>query len=286
MWSGGGGGGNTVSACRRPSPVTRTDIPRARLLDLVPGRTGAAHGDWLATQGPAFTAGIISATLDPFHGYANAIRDELPKAITVLDAFHVVKLGGQVVDEVRRQVQQDTLGHHGRGGDPLYGIPRTLQIGAEHLTERQVRQLNTKLESGDPHHEVTLAWHCYQKLRAVYHAHPDQAVNAVIETMRRIARGFRNFENYRLRALLAAGGHRPWRNRQTPRLDPKGPFRASTSVRRRNRNRSVGCSRLQLLRWGSSKALGTGAIREAPACPSSQSSSWPSSPSWLAISPC
>ena len=238
--------------------------PRARLLDLVPGRTGAAYGDWLIEQGPAFTSGIRTATLDPFHGYANAIRDELPEAITVLDAFHVVKLGGQVVDEVRRRVQQDTLGHRGRAGDPLYGIRRTLQIGAEHLTERQVRRLNAKLEAGDPHHEVTLAWHCYQKLRAVYHARPEQgrrlvaeilgafpscpipeiarlgrilrrwkaailayfdtaaasngpteAVNGVIETMRRVARGFRNFDNYRLRALLAAGGHRPWRRTAT-----------------------------------------------------------------------
>lgn len=238
--------------------------PRARLLDLVKGRTGAAYGDWLTEQGPGFTAGIRTATLDPFHGYANAIRDELPEAITVLDAFHVVKLGGQVVDEVRRRVQQDTLGHRGRAGDPLYGIRRTLQIGAEHLTTKQITRLNAKLAAGDPHHEVTVAWHCYQKLRAVYHACPEQgrrlvaeilasfptcpipevarlgrtlrrwrsailsyfdtdgasngpteAINGVIETMRRVARGFRNFENYRLRALLAAGGHRPWRKAPT-----------------------------------------------------------------------
>lgn len=238
--------------------------PRARLLDLVKGRTGAAYGDWLSAQGPVFTAGIRTATLDPFQGYANAIRDELPEAITVLDAFHAVKLGSSVVDEVRRRVQQDTLGHRGRTGDPLYGIRRTLQIGAEHLTPRQITRLDAKLQAGDPHHEVTLAWQCYQKLRAVYHARPEQgrrlvaeilgsfptcpipeiarlgrtlrrwraailayfdtngasngpteAINGVIETMRRVARGFRNFENYRLRALLAAGGHRSWRRAPT-----------------------------------------------------------------------
>ena len=38
-----------------------------------------------------------------------------------------------------------------------------------------------------------------------------EAINGVIETIRRIARGFRNFTNYRLRCLLAAGGHRPYR---------------------------------------------------------------------------
>ena len=73
----------------------------------------------------------------PFRGYANAIRDELPEAITVLDAFHVVKFGSAMVDEVRRRVQQDTLGRRGCKGDPLYGSRRTLQTGAEHLTDKQ-----------------------------------------------------------------------------------------------------------------------------------------------------
>ncbi|CAH0124982.1 hypothetical protein SRABI83_00041 [Arthrobacter sp. Bi83] len=34
---------------------------------------------------------------------------------------------------------------------------------------------------------------------------PTEAVNGVIETTRRIARGFRNFPKYRIRCLLAAG---------------------------------------------------------------------------------
>jgi hypothetical protein len=40
------------------------------------------------------------------------------------DAFRVVKLGSTMVDEVRHRVQQDTLGHRGRKGDPLYGNQR------------------------------------------------------------------------------------------------------------------------------------------------------------------
>ena len=39
---------------------------------------------------------------------------------------------------------------------------------------------------------------------------PTEAVNGVIETTRRIARGFCNFTIYRLRCLLAAGGNRPY----------------------------------------------------------------------------
>ena len=54
------------------------------------------------------------ATLDPFHGYKNAIEHHLDDAVAVLGAFHVVRLGTAAVDECRRRVQQDTLGHRGR----------------------------------------------------------------------------------------------------------------------------------------------------------------------------
>jgi transposase len=77
----------------------------ARLLDVVPGRSGPAYAGWLQQQSPEFIAGIAHAALDPFRGYANALRDELPDTVAVLDAFHVVKLGTAVVDDVRRRVQ-------------------------------------------------------------------------------------------------------------------------------------------------------------------------------------
>ena len=51
------------------------------------------------------------ATLDPFAGDKKALDDELDDTTAVLDAFHVVKLGTQAVDEVRRRVQQTTLEH-------------------------------------------------------------------------------------------------------------------------------------------------------------------------------
>ena len=49
------------------------------------------------------------------------------EATSVLDAFHVVKLGSQVVDEVRRRVQQTIHGHRGRKNDPLYRIRNLLR---------------------------------------------------------------------------------------------------------------------------------------------------------------
>ena len=61
---------------------------RARLLDLVPGRSAEAYKSWLKQRGDAFRARVEIATLDPFHGYKNAIDDQLADARAVLDAFY------------------------------------------------------------------------------------------------------------------------------------------------------------------------------------------------------
>lgn len=231
----------------------------ARLLDLVPGRSKKAYADWLTERGEQFRAGIGVAALDPFGGYKAAIDEQLADATAVLDAFHVVKLGTAVVDEVRRRIQQATLGHRGRKGDPLYGIATILRAGAENLTDKQWARLATAVDRDEAHQEVFVAWQCAQELRAAYktkdtregrrraekilasfHTCPipevarlgrtlrrwkaaflayfdtdrannggTEAVNGLIELHRRLARGFRNRDNYRLRMLLAAGGLKP-----------------------------------------------------------------------------
>src|SRR5690606_30792823 len=120
-------------------------------------------------RGQAFRDRVEVATLDPFHGYKNAIDDQLEDAVAVLDAFHVVKLGTQAVDEVRRRVQQETLGHRGHKGDPLYGIRTILRCGEEHLTDRQQQRLRRVTEADERHDEVYVAWQCAQRLCSVYH---------------------------------------------------------------------------------------------------------------------
>ena len=139
----------------------------ARLLDAVEGRIGTVYADWLQEQGLEVTVTIQHAALDPFRGYANAIRDELPDAVAVLNAPHVVKLGSQVVDEVRRRVQQDNLHRRGQKNDPLCRIRRTMLTGVEHLTDRQRQRLDKWLPVGDPNGEVELAWSVYQRLRSI-----------------------------------------------------------------------------------------------------------------------
>lgn len=53
---------------------------QARLLDLVPGRSGTVYADWLKTRSHDFRTGIRIAPLDPFAGYKNAIDAHLDEA--------------------------------------------------------------------------------------------------------------------------------------------------------------------------------------------------------------
>lgn len=68
--------------------------------------------------------------MDPFRGYASALRTSLPDATRVLDCFHVTQLGFATGDDVRRRVQQDSTGHRGRRDDPLWRIRAVLRRGA------------------------------------------------------------------------------------------------------------------------------------------------------------
>jgi transposase len=48
--------------------------------------------DWVSGRDQAWRDRISVAALDPFRGYATALRTGLPQATRVLDAFHVVRV--------------------------------------------------------------------------------------------------------------------------------------------------------------------------------------------------
>jgi transposase len=146
----------------------------ARLLDVVEGRSGTVLAGWLAERGERWKTGVATASLDPFRGYATALTTQLPDAVRVLDPFHVVRLGLSCVDDVRRRVQQDTLGHRGRNRDPLYDIRRLLRRRRDRLSTKARARLQAGLIAGDPTGEVSLAWTVAQDLMALYQL-PDPA---------------------------------------------------------------------------------------------------------------
>jgi transposase len=146
---------------------------RARLLDVVEGRNGNALSGWVSGRDQAWRDGITVAALDPFRGYATALRTSLPHATRVLDAFHVVRLGLDALDQIRRRVQHDTLGRRGHAGDPLFRIRRLLRRGHDHHTERSWARMLAGLDAGDPDEQVGRAWIAAQELRLLYRC-PDR----------------------------------------------------------------------------------------------------------------
>ena len=105
------------------TPV-RENRGAARLLDMIEGRSKQVFSDWLAARTPAWRAGIEVVAMDGFTGFKTASKEHLPDATEVMDSFHVVQLAGEALDRVRQRVQQETLGHRGRRGDPLYQARR------------------------------------------------------------------------------------------------------------------------------------------------------------------
>jgi transposase len=146
------------------------DLEGGRLLDVVPDRTGAAVDGWLHARPRDWLAQIGTVALDPWRGYASALVAPLGHARVVVDHFHAIRLANTVVDQVRRRVQQATLGHRGRKRDPLYRIRKLLLTAQEQLTQRGRVRLRAGLAVGDPTGEVAAAWQGKELLRGVYAA--------------------------------------------------------------------------------------------------------------------
>jgi len=145
----------------------------ARLLDMVEGRSKQVFKTWLADRPKAWRDAVEVVAMDGFTGFKTATSEELPEAVAVMDPFHVVRLAGEALDQCRRRVQQQTHGHRGRSGDPLYGARRTLHTGAGLLTDKQKTRLKD-LFTKDVHVQVEASWRIYQQMISAYRE-PDRA---------------------------------------------------------------------------------------------------------------
>lgn len=140
----------------------------AQLLDVVEGRSAAGPSGWIAAQPQPWRDGIRFGVLDLSGPYRKTFDDVLPDSLQVADPFHLVKLANSKLDECRRRVQNDTLGHRGRKSDPLYRVRRLLTKAAERLDENGTAKMTGLLAAGDPHGEVRLAWHAKEATRGIY----------------------------------------------------------------------------------------------------------------------
>mgnify|MGYP000945233574 FL=1 len=165
---------------------TRTDTGPSRLLAMIPGRTKQAFKSWLEAQTPAFRDGVEIVAMDGFTGYKSAAVEAIDDVITVMDPYHVVALAGEKLDQCRQRIQQDTLGHRGRSGDPLYGIRRLARTRAALLRPKQWFRLLDVFRD-DCHALFEITWEVYQRVIDSYRA-PDpvegkQIMTALIEAI-------------------------------------------------------------------------------------------------------
>ena len=170
------------------SPV-RDGTGPARLLDMVEGRSKSVFKTWLAERDQAWRDGVEVVAMDGFTGFKTAATETLPDAIEVMDPFHVVQLAGDALDRCRQRIQQETLGHRGHAGDPLYGARRTLHTGEALLTDRQRTRLEA-LFADDDHVAVEATWGVYQNIVTAYRdPDPKKGREALQKVINAISRG-------------------------------------------------------------------------------------------------
>lgn len=152
--------------------LTRDDYGRvrARLLDLVPGRSGQAYRTWLAGHGAERLAGRQ--------------RTRLHEAFAVDDRHLEVEV------EVARQYHQSSLVEGRRitqtvvARFPTCPIPEIARLG----------------RTPNPWRDPFLGYFSTDG--------GTESINGLIGLARRVVCGFRNLDNHRLRMLLTGGGPR------------------------------------------------------------------------------
>ena len=148
---------------------TRTGTGPSRLLAVIEGRSKQVFKTWLEAQTEAFRDGVEVVAMDGFTGYKTAAVEAIEQVVTVMDPYHVVALAGEKLDLCRQRIQQESLGHRGRSGDPLYGIRRVARTRAALLTDRQHDRL-AKVFTDPEHVAFGVTWNVYQDVIDAYQA--------------------------------------------------------------------------------------------------------------------
>jgi transposase len=172
------------SHTRRRYVTVFVDLDRHRVIDVVEGRHAGAVTSWLEQQDRAWRDQVTTVALDPHAGYRTAVTDRrvgFDNARLVADCSHVVMLANAAIDDVRRRVQQETLGHRGHKHDPLYRIRRVLLAGIERLDDDTLGRVRIALAAGDPYDEVGCAWLAKELVRHIFAtADPDVAARRLV----------------------------------------------------------------------------------------------------------
>lgn len=138
---------------------------RSQVIGLAPGRTGACVEAWIKSQDSAFRDAAKVVVIDPSAPYASGIRRALPDARIVLDHFHLVMLGNQMLTDVRQRAQREVAGRRGTTANPTWAHRRLLLRAGDTLSPRGLARLVDVLDRDDPSDQIGAAWGIKELLR-------------------------------------------------------------------------------------------------------------------------
>ena len=140
--------------------------PEARVLDIEDGK----GSDTVSAFAESFTAfhgrkdKVRDITSDMCHGYRNAMQDEFPESMLTVDRFHVMKLIGDSVDNVRKRERRC---RDKRKRDILNGTRYIWLKNRENLTGKQATVLDEILSSPEDL-DTVIAYRYRLRLQSMY----------------------------------------------------------------------------------------------------------------------
>lgn len=223
------------------------DAPR--VIEVVEGRDTHAAVQLLESLPAPARASIEAVAIDMSAAYAAAVGQVLPQAEVVHDRFHVSKLLGEAVDQVRRGENQRLLArgdtslkgtrymwlYHPGELDPQRFEELTDLLALRHLQTARAYYHRIRFMDFWSQGSIEAAqrffaqwWHetqrsglaAIQKVAATLRDHlgglltyfrhritnaMSESFNSTIQSLKANARGFRNFEHYRIRILFFLG---------------------------------------------------------------------------------
>jgi transposase len=217
----------------------------ARLLFMTPERTAGSVGQFVAAMPAhgARPDQVRLAAIDMSAAYQKGVREHLGQAQIVFDHFHVMQLAGRALDEVRKGLQRDGAQMKGalwalRGNESRLShaqLELRQDLCARHKELGRAMALRENLQetwqwpgavSAEIHLKAWCSWAArsrlapFKKLAQTLKSHWDgilayyphritsaaiESINGIIQTARRRARGFRNFENLKAICYWMAG---------------------------------------------------------------------------------
>jgi transposase len=141
-----------------PWMTTIVDLDTGQVPGIVDGRDSEGVGDWLFGRPFQWRLDVQVVAIDPSAAFRKALRMWLPRTAVSIDAFHLVKLGNDMLTEVRQRLTQQVHGRRGRSIDPVWANPRLLLRAGDTLSVRVRKRLSTVFANDDAPGKLQAAW--------------------------------------------------------------------------------------------------------------------------------